>query len=209
VPPYPGLFSALGMIMTDMKYAYVKGVLNPLDDLPDDFFEDTWESMTQEFRSNIKRVSAATTQVTTFSRSIDLRYLGQGFELEIQVPKEFDRLNLRELFEQKHEAVYGYRHVGEPLEVTALRLTATTTIAKPNLSPLENAEPRSEAETHRRVWFNDGWLDTPVLWRNNLSASARVDGPAIIEEYDSTVVVPPHWNCSSGKNNCLIMERKS
>jgi N-methylhydantoinase A len=197
------------MIMTDMKYAYVKGVLNPLDDLPDDFFEETWELMTQEFLSSIKRVTQADGPITTFSRSVDVRYLGQGFELEVQLPEQFNRLSLRELFEQKHEAVYGYRHVGEPLEVTALRLTATSAIAKPSLSLMEGAERRTRAETHRRVWFNDGWHDTLVLWRDNLSTSAPVDGPVIIEEYDSTTVVPPHWNCSSGKNNCLIMERKT
>ena len=206
VPPYPGLFSALGMIMTDVKYAYVKGVLNPLDDLPDAFFEETWELMTQEFLSSFKRVTEDTS-ITTFSRSVDVRYLGQGFELEVQVPKQFNRLNLRELFEQKHEAVYGYRHVGEPLEVTALRLTATTAIAKPSLSLMESAKRRTGTETHRSVWFNDGWQDTPVLWRDNLSAS--IDGPVIIEEYDSTTVVPPDWNCIGGRNNCLIMERKA
>jgi N-methylhydantoinase A len=209
VPPYPGLFSALGMIMTDMKYAYVKGVLNLLDDLPDAFFEETWELMTQEFLSRIKGVTQADTPITTFSRSVDLRYLGQGFELEVQVPKQFNRLSLRELFEQKHEAVYGYHHVGEPLEITALRLTATTAIAKPSLSLLESVKRRTGTETHRSVWFNDGWQDTPVLWRDHVSTSTTIDGPVIIEEYDSTTVVPPDWNCIGGRNNCLIMERKA
>jgi N-methylhydantoinase A len=209
VPPYPGLFSALGMIMTDMKYAYVRGILKQLDDLPDDFFEETWALMTQEALSNLKRVATSVGSRITSFRSVDVRYLGQGFELEVQVPAQFNRLNLRELFEHKHEAVYGYRHAGDPLEITALRLTVTTAIAKPSFSLMVGSGQKNRKETHRKVWFNDAWYDTALLWRDKLSVSESIGGPVIIEEYDSTIVVPPGWNWSKDKDNCLIMERNS
>ena len=209
VPPYPGLFSALGMIMTDMKYDYVRGFLKRLDDIPDDFFEETWALMSKEALSNLKRVATGVGLGVTFARSLDVRYLGQGFELEVQVPAQFNRLRLRELFEQKHEAVYGYRHAGDPLEITALRLTVTAATAKPSLSLMARSGRRTGRETHRKVWFNDAWYDVPVLWRDNLSATQSFDGPMIIEEYDSTIIAPPGWNCSKNEDSCIIMERKS
>ena len=209
IPPYPGLFSALGMMMTDMKYAYVRGILKPLDDLSDDIFEEIWKEMTQEALSNLKAKRQNETAKITFIRSADVRYFGQGFELEVQVPPKFNRHSLRESFERKHEMVYGYRHAGEPLEVTALRLTVTIPVVKPNLGSLQGSIRKIRAESRRKVWFNEEWFDTPVYWRDELSASHSVSGPAIIEEYDSTIVVPPNWECGKAKHNCLALERKT
>jgi len=208
VPQYPGLFSALGMMMTDMKYSYVKGILKRFDDIPDEFLEETWELMTKEAMSNVKRTTEDTAARMSASRSVDVRYLGQGFELEIPVPAKFDRLNLQDSFERKHEAVYGYRHSGEPLEITALRLTVTIPIVKPNLGRPASSDLRTRTETHRNVWLKDRWHDTPIIWRNNILALQSIDGPAIIEEYDSTTVVPPSWSCTIEEHGCLVMKRE-
>jgi N-methylhydantoinase A len=208
IPPYPGLFSALGMMMTDMKYAYVRGILKPLDDLSDDIFEETWKEMTQEALSNLKAQMKNETLKISSIRSVDVRYFGQGFELEVQVPPRINRHSLRESFERKHEMVYGYRHAEERLEVTALRLTVTIPVVKPTLGSLQGSIRKTKAGSRRKVWFNDEWFDTSVYWRDELPASHSVSGPAVIEEYDSTVVVPPNWECSKAKNNCLTLERK-
>ena len=207
VPPHPGLFSALGMMMTDMKYSYVKGVLKRLDEIPDEFFDETWERMAREAIANLNRTTE-TAKISTY-KSVDVRYLGQGFELEIQTLAHFDRSSLRELFEEKHEAVYGYRHIGEPLEITALRLTLTIAIDKPSLSRTASGDLKTRPESKRDVWFSDRWHDTPILWRNNLPSSHPVEGPAIIEEYDSTTVVPPGWKCAKEEHDCLVMERET
>ncbi len=104
--------------------------------------------------------------------------------------------------------VYGYRHAGEPLEVTALRLTVTIPVMKPNLDSLQGSITKTNAGSRRKIWFNDEWFDTSVYWRDELTASQSVSGPAIIEEYDSTIVVPPNWECSKAKHNCLLLGRK-
>lgn len=207
VPQHPGLFSALGMMMTDMKYAYVKGILKQLDEVPDEFLDGTWKQMTEEAMVNLKEPIEGPAPRIAASRSLDVRYLGQGFELEVEVLVPFDRGRLREVFEQKHEAVYGYRHVGEPLEITALRLTLTIAIPKPSLSP-SNGHLKPREGARRNVWFNDRWYDSSVLWRDHLSTTQLIDGPAIIEEYDSTTVVPPGWKCKTEAHNCLILERE-
>lgn len=206
VPPHPGLFSALGMIMTNMKYAYVRGVLKPLDDIPNEFFAEAWKTMTQEAMSNLKPTNNSSPPKITISRSVDARYIGQGFELEVEAPAEFDRLGLQESFERKHEAVYGYRH-GARLEITALRLLLTIATAKPSLTITYREDQKAGGRLSRNVWFNEAWCDTQIIPRSRLS-SDPLEGPIIIEEYDSTIVVPPGWICNTDEHNYVIMERK-
>jgi N-methylhydantoinase A len=208
VPQYPGLFSALGMMMTDMKYAYVKGILKQLDNIPEDFLEEEWRLMAEAAISNVKRLTEDSNAKITTSRSVDVRYLGQGYELEIYVPEQFNSSKLRELFEQKHEAVYGYRHSGEPLEITAIRLTLTLTLPRPILRTTLSVNPRTATASHRKVWFKEQWYDTSIHWRDNLQTAQPIRGPAIIEEYDSTTVVPLGWKCSQEDHRCLVMERE-
>ena len=209
IPPYPGLFSALGMMMTDMKYAYVKGVLKPLDDLPDGYFENTWKQMTLESDRSLELSAKDGDATRSVLRSVDVRYLGQGYELEIQVAEQFNRQELKESFEKKHEMVYGYIHSGERLEITALRLTVMAPVKKLDLRALNISGGELESENRRHVWFADEWLDTPILRRDKLQPGLAVLGPVIFEEYDSTIIIPPTWYCRKETGNCLVLERRS
>ena len=209
VPPHPGLFSALGMMMTDMKYAYVKGLLKPLDDLQDSRLEDIWEEMTNSALSHLKSRSVDVGQASTL-RSADLRYLGQGYELEIPAPIPLDRDQLVEAFGKKHEIVYGYRHESERLEVTALRVKITVPVTKPRLGSLSNpSSAKSDPVGSRKVWFNNDWFESALYLRERIPFDFTLSGPAIIEEYDSTVVLPPGWQCSKRQNDCLVLERRT
>jgi len=203
VPPHPGLFSALGMTMTDMKYTYVKGIIKPLEELSEDYCEQTWQKMSSEALSQLQS-KVETSQAQTI-RSADVRYLGQGFELEIPASDPFRHSELIKTFENIHEAAYGYKHEGERLEITAFRLTITVPVKKPTLRICTNMVP----ESHRDVWFNDAFVETRVLWRDSILANQILYGPAIIEEYDSTTVVPPGWVLTRNATGCLILELKS
>jgi N-methylhydantoinase A len=97
IPPYPGLFSALGMMLTDMKYTYVKGLLRSIDELSENFIEETWNQMTREAINRLKSKSMETSEASII-RTADARYYGQGFELEIPVATPFSRINLIEAF---------------------------------------------------------------------------------------------------------------
>ena len=206
VPPYPGLFSALGMTMTDLKYTYVKGIIKPLDELSEDYCEQTWQKMSHDALLQLQ--SKIETSQARPVRSADVRYLGQGFELETPLSTPFSRSELVKTFENIHEATYGYKHEGEQLEITAFRLTITVPVEKPTLRmvPL----PADVApESYRDVWFNDAFVETRVHWRDNIPADQILCGPAVIEEYDSTVVVPPGWKFRRHVTGCLILELKS
>jgi N-methylhydantoinase A len=209
VPPYPGLFSALGMMMTDMKYAYVRGLLKPLDELRESLLEEMWQEMASSALAHLKSRSVDVSVALTL-RSADVRYFGQGYELEIPALAPVDLNQLEEAFGRKHEMVYGYRHQAERLEVTALRLTVIIPVMKASLgSPSRSSPAKSEPEGYRKVWFNNDWVESSLYWRERIATDKNLSGPAIIEEYDSTIVLPPDWECNKQQNNCLVLERKS
>jgi N-methylhydantoinase A len=204
IPPHPGLFSSLGLLMTDMRYTYVKGVVKVLDKSDEASLEDMFKELesTALFQLGKRGIDLGKAYV---SRSIDLRYYGQGYEIEVEAERPLNLKNCVTVFEERHEATYGYRHAGEPVEVTALRVTVTVQREKAALAkPAAEGRPRKKM---RKVYFEDGRLDTPVYLRDDLPAGFELEGPAVIEEYDSTTVVPPGWRLSVDGTGCMVMWR--
>ena len=206
VPPLPGLFSALGMLMTDMRYDRVRGMVGLLDEVGEGKIEETFEEMERESAESLDEKGIEGR--TSFRRSIDLRYYGQGYELEIVVRRPFNRAAVTKAFEGRHVEVYGFAHEGERIELTALRLTTTIpATSKVRLSEVEGEMPVAGGEGRRRAKFGERWFETRVYSRELLPVGGRIRGPAIVEEYDSTVVVPPGWGCVKNHLRCLVIER--
>lgn len=210
VPPWPGLFSALGMLMSDMKYSYVRGILAPFDELGETTIERLLHEMTSDALTSL-RERAVDVSKAKIQRSLDLRYVGQGYELEIPVPAPVNGVEAKVAFEEKHESIYGYRHGDEGLEITALRITVIIPVERPTFvrKRRTNIPAELSLKVRRRTWFDDHWFETPVYHRDTLSQDQTVVGPVIIEEYDSTTVVPPNWTCQSSDEGCLILRRSN
>ena len=118
-------------------------------------------------------------------------------------------LNLRravELFEEKHEATYGYTHSGEDVEVAAARVAVVVPSKRPVFTQRPNS-PTSKSVRLRRVFFGQEFVDANVIRRDSLQAGDEVEGPAVLEEYDSTTVIPPGWRASVDGTGCLVMKR--
>ncbi len=208
VPPLPGLFSALGMLMTDMRYDRVRGMVGLLEEVGEGKIEEMFEEMERESSESLNEKGIEGRP--SYRRSIDLRYYGQGYELEIVVRRPFNRAAVTKAFEGRHVEVYGFAHEGERIELTALRLTTTTIPAtsKVRLSEVEGEMPVAGGEGRRRAKFGERWFETRVYSRELLPVGGGViRGPAIVEEYDSTVVVPPGWGCVKNHLRCLVIER--
>ncbi len=139
----------------------------------------------------------------SFVRKIDLRYVGQSFELTIPAGDD-----LLERFHAEHDRTYGFSAPEEPVEVVSLRLTSVGTIAKPPPRPLE-AGGKVEPKEHRPVYFaeSDGYVDCPIYDRYALPAAATLTGPAIVEEFDSTTVVHPGYVALVDETGNLLIER--
>ncbi len=204
IPPHPGLFSSLGLLMTDFRYTFVRGFIKILSADGDEFFEKVFSEMELEAFEHIGRKGFGKNGAIVL-RSLDMRYYGQGHELEVSVSKPFNAEEAKNSFENLHEAVYGFKHSGEDVEVTAARLNVIIPRMKAGFAKPKN-QKTSEKPVERKVYFGGEWLDTVVYSRESLPVGFSLEGPAIIEEYDSTTVVPPGWRLKVDQVGCMVME---
>ena len=154
----------------------------------------------------------------SFTRQVDMRYVWQSYELTVQLhngqldPAEIKRVLKR--FHEEHDRAYGFSSPEEPTEFVNLRLTAVGNIAKPQLRELigDRASMASAQKSTRPVFFAErgGYIPCPIYNRYLLGSGCHIEGPAVVEEMDSTTVIHPGYRakvdrfgnlilCSSGK----------
>jgi len=143
--------------------------------------------------------------------SLDLRYLGQSFELTVPVSADDvadeSGTALRRRFHSSYFQVYGFTDEAADLEVLNLRATAIGVTRKPAVAaPRAAAAGPSPPARERRVFLDGRWLAARVVDRDTLAAGASLEGPAIIEQYDTTVLVPPGFTVTLDRNGNLIGE---
>jgi len=190
VPPYPGVFSALGLVMADWR-------LEARASFPDDV-EEAFRRLEEGLAKRLGRVDS-------FVRMADVRYKGQGWELTVQVPRPCTLEDVRRAFEEKHRTVYGVT-LERGIEVVAVRSIAVVVRRKPTL-PQAPTSGSTEPIGKRRAMLRDEWEEVPVYRRERLPRGFRAEGPALIDEYDSTTVVPDGWSFSVGPSSCIVLER--
>jgi N-methylhydantoinase A len=202
IPRSPGIFSATGLLTTDLKRDAAVTVMRRLDDLDDDEVESTFVELERAGRVELEQEGFAR-DAMSFVRNIDLRYVGQSFELTVPAGR-----GLLERFHAEHDRTYGFSAPEEPVEVVSLRLTSVGTIAKPPPRTL-GADGTAEPKEHRPVYFAEsaGYVDCPIYDRYALPAGATFPGPAIAEEFDSTTVVHPGYAVLVDEAGNLLIER--
>ena len=203
IPRSPGIFSATGLLTTDLKLDTAVTVMRRVDDLDAEEVEATFTELEESGRGELER-EGLVGEAMSFVRKIDLRYVGQSFELTIPAGDD-----LLERFHAEHDRTYGFAAPEEPVEVVSLRLTSVGTIAKPPARPLD-AGGEAEAKEHRPVYFAemDGYIDCPIYDRYALPAGASFAGPAVVEEFDSTTVLHPGFTVRVDVGGNLVIERE-
>jgi N-methylhydantoinase A len=149
-----------------------------------------------------------------FQPHADLRYVGQSFELTVPVPAAVPDhetvARIVETFHREHERAYGYNAPAEPVEWVHVRLTALGRIAKPGLRNwARDGEAEAAKKASRPVYFAEaaGFVECPVYDRSLLATGAVIEGPAVIEEPDSTTVLHPGYRGEvDGFGNLLVRE---
>jgi N-methylhydantoinase A len=151
-----------------------------------------------------------------FVRTADLRYFGQAFE--VRVPAADGPVDdafataVTDAFHAAHEQLYGYSFAGDerqPVEWVNVRVSGIGPIARPELRELPPQEGDvSRARTGVRPVFFDSWIDTPVFWRADLAPDDTISGPAIIEEFGSTVPVHPGFTSRIDRFGNILVTRE-
>ena len=195
VPFAPGILCAQGLIVSDLRETFVRTAVTPLSE--------------KHMNSVRTRLSELKTQanawfdaegVETVNRLIDIvldaRYVGQNFELAIGLGSA-DPLpgadDIRKRFFAEHERAYGFHNPNDPVEIVNFRLIAVGRLRQPATRPGEPRKAgRAEAASRRKVWFTgDAAQDTPVYDRATLMPGDTIEGPAVIEQLDSTTLLFP------------------
>ena len=213
IPPSPGLFSAFGLLYADIAYHLVQTYKRLLTELNINDFKETLERLEVSAQEGLMAEGENAAQVA-LQRAVDLRYAGQSSELtlpivegDIRQPQFFHTLGER--FAADHERTYGHRAPDDPIEVVNLRLTAIIPTAKSQFSYLQ--PPSSQTlPPNRRCYFGSetGWLEVPVLSRDGLGSKSE-DGPFIVEEYDTTILVPPRCTALRDEWGNIVVEMEA
>jgi len=193
VPPVAGLFSALGMLFPDSEHHYVRTLKRRLEPWDGAAVEAVFAALAAEGSAALAADGYPPERIR-HERFADLRYLGENSELTVAWPAEAaPGPALRAAFDAAHDRSYGYASAEETVELVNLRLVARGVSATPRVPARLSVPPVARgADRRRRVYFGpvEGWRETPVVGRMEIDALGR-DGPLLVEEYDSTTVVPP------------------
>jgi N-methylhydantoinase A len=141
-------------------------------------------------------------------RSVDMMYQGQWRSLSVPAPPVIDSIDaLAQSFHIQHEREYNFRRDDAPVSLFRLNLKATGVVPKPELASREPGGTMPQPMSRRPAYFGEPTpRDTPVYWRPDLPAGATLDGPAIIEQLDSTTVLPPGASMTVDRWGNIVMQ---
>jgi N-methylhydantoinase A len=191
VPAMSGVFCSVGMLASDVEHNFVRNLLRPLAILGEADFRAAVAALREEGQGRLSADGFPEDGIV-LSFAVDLRYAGQSSELTVPVDPGRDFGKLFDLFQAAYHDTYGYTN-DEPLEIVNVRLSAKG--VRDNRLSFADVERQVVAldipDGERKVWFPDtGFVTTPTMARTAVSARV-VTGPAILEAYDTTVVLPP------------------
>src|SRR4051812_49201252 len=190
VPPRPGTWSALGCLMVDIRHDLSEMFLRPAADADSQELDDAFGRLEERGRKLLADEGVGEDDVS-LERSIAMRYLGQWRSLEVGF--DGDLAKAVERFHDEHEREFSYRRDDAPVELYRLQLVATgktEEVKLPRQDPDPDAQMPEPAE-RREVFFDAEAVDTPAYAREDLPGGVRFEGPAVIDQLDTTTLVPP------------------
>jgi N-methylhydantoinase A len=196
VPLYPGVYSAIGLLMSDVKHDYVRSRMTQLQGLDPAEVNAMFASLVTQARSELDDDGFAADCISV-QRALDMRYAGQGYEMTLPVGDaplgKGDLEILRGQFDRQHRAMFGHSAPEEPVEIVSYRVRGIGLVPAvemrrfaPGGAPLEAA-----LREVRRVRFDAADIDCPVYQRERIDVGATVAGPAILDQFDCTTVLYP------------------
>lgn len=210
VPPMPGLLCALGCLVADLRADFVRSLWHDSRTMTDDQINATYAQFSAEAESWLaaQKVDVLERRIV---RSIDMCYQGQSFELNVILPDgPLTIAQIETLFHDHYERVYGYADRSSPLRLLEARLQVIGSTRKPDFSRLRPFAAVSGSEpVTRRIYENGEGGEARVYQRAALAPGFRFEGPAIVEQYDTTVYVPAGFSATIDRWYNIIGERTS
>ncbi len=218
VPSSPGLFSAYGLITVDLKREYRKALMKTAADMDGASLAEGFREI-EEKALETAESEGWNRKAVSFLRSVSAQYSSQGWELTIPVrmsgrkgSEKMDMDGITSDFHSRHRQVYGYASPSDPVNIVSLNLTSLISLAKPKHSSLRKGgvSPSSAAlKEERSVYFTGMERKSRVFVKERLAAGNIIRGPAVIEQYDSTTLVPPGWKALIDRWGDIMLRGKA
>jgi N-methylhydantoinase A len=211
VPPLPGYASAFGAIRVDVKHEFTTPLHKIEPEIDFAKLNAEFDGLVARARDTLIREGMRADQIV-IERYVDVKYFSQARFFTVEIDNEPIRSldKITEDFMAAMQAAYGYTLPPgyAPVELVNLRVIARGDIPKPNLSEVNGKSTLALARKgQRKVWFrNSGFVDSQIYEREKLPAGVSFDGPAIIEQPDTTTVMPPGTHCTPDKYGNLVIQ---
>jgi N-methylhydantoinase A len=209
IPASPGLFSSLGLLAADQEHEFVRSLMMSRGISSVEELEDQFVLLEQQSIKTFQNEGYDVSNIG-FTRYADVHYVGQIHELTITIPDLTLFSEINELFEKEHERTYGYRSINEKIELVNIRVIGrqiTPTVRQTDLTTIGSSlYDYVQNKSDRKAYFGQelGLIEVPVISRYDVDLQYQA-GPAIIEEYDTTIVVPPDWSVRRDSHWNLIL----
>ena len=210
VPEQPGVFSAIGLVMSDIRHDFVQTSVLRGSDISEEKIEPLFKKL-ETLAVKALVADDVPQDRRTISRSADLRYAGQAFEVNVPLPEGQFRGDVisetLDRFHEKHLKQYAHKNPDRDVEFVNGRVSAIGLMNAPPLSARENDAKKLAPRVLRPVYFDEvkDFVETPVYERSNVAVGIPIEGPAIIEQIDTTVVVHPGQSAETDNFGNLLI----
>ncbi|MFX1506108.1 MAG: hydantoinase/oxoprolinase family protein [Promethearchaeota archaeon] len=206
IPPYPGVWSAYGLLAADIRHDLSLSILKPLKEMTNEQLESAFQSLVRQGVQLCVEDGFSEKDILV-ARNLDLRLIGQSYELTVPFYGRMEAVS--HAFDEAHKQAYGYASPDAPREIVNLRVAAMVSLPKFKLPPLPKGTSNPEvAQTGtREIFIKDKWIEADIYQRSGLKANNIIDGPSIIEQNDSTALIDIGWVAEVMKDRHLLLKR--
>jgi N-methylhydantoinase A len=207
VPPVPGVLSALGLLVARVEHDAVETLALLAERATPETLEASYARL--EIRvAALMTADRIPADQTTTTRFADMRYVGQGYTLDVPVPLALDDaalVGVIDEFHAVHDRIYGHSHPGAATEFVNVRVVQESAATSADLAPA--AQPETTPPSSRQVYFAElgGYVETPIRQRTALRVGDEITGPAVVEQSDTTLVVYPGQRATLDDAHNLIV----
>jgi N-methylhydantoinase A len=196
VPLYPGVYSAIGLVMSDVKHDYIQSRMTPLSQIAPKDLSGMFDQLAKQAAADL-RVDGFTADKVNIQRSLDMRYAGQGYEITIPCEPETMTAEglkaLRKSFDEVHKGMFGHSAPEEPVEIVSYRVRGVglvPPVEMPRFKPTGATLKEALRET-LKVRFDGKLVECPIYQREKLDVGLTFTGPAVLDQFDCTTVILP------------------
>jgi N-methylhydantoinase A len=214
VPLYPGVYSAIGLLMSDVKHDYVQSRMTPLAELAPEDATALFAQLQEQALADLHHDGFQPGRIR-IEPALDMRYAGQGYEITLPCPDETitaaGLAALRQSFDEQHRSLFGHSAPEEPVEVVSYRVRGVGVVPPVELPRFkrEGTTLKDALRETRKVRFDGETIDCPAYQRAKLDVGLIVRGPAVLDQFDCTTVLCPGQvaRVDEWKNLIVTMEK--